>query len=49
MQNMSVPLHFLKVIEFSEDDESVVSANSQPMQLFLFILFEYMFTNVKTP
>lgn len=47
MQNLSVPLHFLKVIEFSEDDESEVSSNSQPIQLFLFILFEYMFTNAK--
>lgn len=47
--NLSAPLHFLKIIDFQEESEQAaqqegnVSAFSQPIQLFLFFLFELLF------
>ena len=49
IHSLSVPLHFLKVLDFQEDSEQAarehgnVSASSQPAQLFLFFLFEALF------
>ena len=47
---MSIPLHFLKLIDFDEsDDESSVNSSSQAVQLFLYVTFENMFLSVASP
>ena len=47
ISNLSVPLHFLKVIDFDDTEgESETSVVSQPIQLFLYITFDYMFDAV---
>lgn len=38
-----IPLHFLKVLDFSQGEGE--SALSKPQQLFLYVLFDFVFAN----
>ena len=49
MQANVLPLHFLKIVDFEEENNEValkqgnVSFSTQPIQLFLFLLFDAIF------